>query len=326
MVKELQDLDKYRFVVLYEDDGTRHEHYVETNGTRDLLHVTVLPPEDELLVLRCVITQGRLKTPAKGKDCTHLSYCNTEALKTHASQDRCCPIPGCAASAALRGARDVVSDERLGEALRRVPESVEHVTVRGDGQVTWEVQSQEQSVRVDLTDGHEIAAPQNIKREQEDIGNDDVEGEDGDEGEDGSATLAPLSAPLLWTPGSDDIKWAEVLYLNNILSADLHDWIFGTPEFEQAFPWLPTKADRFQAKAYLYYLRDAVSMGGMPNSPVRAHLERLRKKTSSVELISLNGPRAKRARGQGASTNAGVWAPEKEEPAFYTDNNRNIVH
>eukprot|EP00966_Prymnesium_polylepis_P122257 2826017-Prymnesium_polylepis.1 len=49
----------------------------------------------ERLALQCALTRGRLRDPAKGTTCRHLSQCNDKELREYVGRHRQCPIAGC---------------------------------------------------------------------------------------------------------------------------------------------------------------------------------------------------------------------------------------
>ena len=136
------------------------------------------------------------------------------------------------------------------------------------------------------------------------------------------AATAPPS-PDWWTSGTDDIKWAEVLYENQVTTwRDVRDWMFTSPAFDQAFrAQLTRPEDRFAAKAYLYSLIEH-----KPGGPVMAHLRRLHLKQVRPQHLTARagGPaaRPKRVReGCLSSLHSAkkVWVSEKTGLPFYTD-------
>ena len=83
--------------------------------------------------MRCVVSKQRLDDPARGTHCTHLACCNYDALASLASASRsvvqrACPVAGCTAS--LARSRSVLRDEKLRQALLRVPLGAEAVWLR----------------------------------------------------------------------------------------------------------------------------------------------------------------------------------------------------
>ena len=127
-----------------------------------------------------------------------------------------------------------------------------------------------------------------------------------------------MQAPHWWVPGTDDIKLAELLYMNQVQKKeDVRDSLFSTDPFEQAFSvQLPLMEDRFAVVPFFYATINT------PDSSVMSHLRSLRRQEVPLQHLSTSAGRAKRVRsadGQGTSHHSKkTWARTDGEP-FYTD-------
>ena len=80
----------------------------------------------ERLVLRCVLSHGRLTDPARGRSCVHLASCNYDVLCDHVGLARTCPV----CSNSLARASQVVRDDPLRKQLEALPHATAAVQLR----------------------------------------------------------------------------------------------------------------------------------------------------------------------------------------------------
>ena len=127
-----------------------------------------------------------------------------------------------------------------------------------------------------------------------------------------------MQAPHWWVRGTDDIKLAEFLYMNQVQKReDVTDSLFSTDPFEQAFGvQLPLMEDRFAVAPFFYATINT------PDSSVMSHLRSLRRQEVPLQHLSTSAGRAKRVRsadGQSTSHNSKrTWVRSDGKP-FHTD-------
>ena len=134
------------------------------------------------------------------------------------------------------------------------------------------------------------------------------------------------SPPLWWTAGTDDIKWAEVLYMNGVhVWSECQDLLFQTQPFDLAFnAQLPRPEDRFHVAPFLYSLIERQAKG-----PVMTHVKRLHQGKVSLQHLALPAARPKRVR-EGSSIRSAnkvnkVWVSADTGNPFYTDELGNVL-
>ena len=125
------------YIVTY-DDTQRCEHSIRDDGRRAWVEAKVSEEESllawERCPLSCLISKGRLTTPARGEYCTHAPRCNHTELRSYVGREKKCPVALC--SAPLERTAGIVVDINLQQQLALLPQGTECFWYGPRGQVT----------------------------------------------------------------------------------------------------------------------------------------------------------------------------------------------